>query len=295
MLIELLAGGVVAAKFFYDVNESCNMDEEALNKYGRAFEKAEEAALMVRKKAALTDRRLGNVVKKKKAIIQKTLPKFVQVYHRIQKIELEIKSNRNDLKWIDQNENMKTVKALTVSKKVEFTDKELLCGMIKDTLGCGVLGVALSISSTGLGLFGLATGIGSSMKKDSERYVSAARRQMSAANVVASQAESIVAFYDAVIARADRISGLLVAFNLLFNQSIKETNRVIDQNGLDVRHYSSADQGVLMTCVNIAAAIADIIDVPVINAEGEICEEAMEMILTGERYLQKMNQIFIER
>lgn len=81
-----------------------------------------------------------------------------------------------------------------------------------------------------------------------------------------------------------------MAMNALFIKSINETSLVIEKNGLDVRNYNSYDKGVLMTCVNIAVAISDIIDVPVVNEDGQICESAMEMIATGERYLEKMNQ-----
>ncbi len=93
------------------------------------------------------------------------------------------------------------------------------------------------------------------MIKDSERLLSAAKRQLSAANVAYSQAESICTVCDAVIARADRISRLLMAMNSLFLRSIEETGKTIQRNGLDVHDYSEKAKGTLMTCVNMAVAM----------------------------------------
>jgi hypothetical protein len=264
MIIEALAVGALA-KTFYSADKSLKMDEKALKKYAKAFERSEEAELLVKKKAEFADKRLMNVAKKKRAIVQNTVPKFVDVYSQIQKIELENKTTVNEIAIRDQVRKLAILDALSVSVKKEFTDKELVCGW-------------------------MTKGLGKLMEMDSERYLSAANSQMRAANVIYSQSESIGAVYDALVARADRISNLLMAMNALFIRSINETSKTIEKNGLDVRNYSAYDKGVLMTCVNIAVAISDIIDVPVVDEKGQICESANEMIMTGEKYLEKMNQ-----
>lgn len=264
MIIEALAVGALA-KTFYSADKSLKMDENALKKYAKAFERSEEAELLVRKKAEFADKRLMNVIKKKRSIVQSTVPKFVDVYSQIQKIELENKTAVNEIAIRDNVRKLAVLDALSVSVKRNFTDKELVCGLI-------------------------TKGFTKLMEMDSERYLSAANSQMRAANVVYSQSESIGAVYDAIVARADRISNLLMAMNALFIRSINETSLTIDKNGLNVRNYSDYDKGILMTCVNIAAAMSDIIDVPVVDEKGQICESAMEMILTGEKYLEKMNQ-----
>lgn len=264
MIIEALAVGALA-KTFYSVDKSLKMDEKALKKYAKAFERSEEAELLIRKKAEFADKRLMNVAKKKRAIVQGTVPKFVDVYSQIQKIELGNKTAVNEIVIRDHVRKLAVLDALSVSVKKDFTDKELVCGWI-------------------------TKGLGKMMEKDSERYLSAANSQMRAANVIYSQSESIGAVYDAIVARADRISNLLMAMNALFIRSINETSNTIGKNGLDVRNYSDYDKGVLMTCVNIAAAVSDIIDVPVVDEKGQISESANEMIMTGERYLEKMSQ-----
>lgn len=264
MIIEGLAAAAVA-KAFYDVNKSMKMDEKTLQKYAKAFEKQEEAALLLRSKEEFTDKRLANVAKKKRAIIQNTVPRFVDVYGKIQKIELESKTKVNEITAHENIGKLNTLQALSVSVKKQFSDKELVCGY-------------------------LMKGIPGLMVMDSERFMSAANNQMRSANVVYSQAQSVAEVYDAIVARADRIARLLVSMNVLFNKSIEETERVIEKNGLNVKNYTDFEKGVLMTCVNIACAVSDIIDIPVVDDKGKMYDSAVEMIETGEKYLLKMNQ-----
>lgn len=266
MLIELgLMGAPSFAKTLYDAYKSTNMDERAMQKYSQAFEKEQDAKLIVKRKAEYTDKRLANVAKKKRFVIQNTFPQFVSVYDKIQKIEIDQKNVSNEIIAYNSNDQF-VVKDLAISAKKEFTDKELVCGMI----------------------FG---GIGNLMVKESERNLSAANSQMRAANVAYSQAQSIAEVYDAIVGRADRIAKLIVAMNILFVRSINETEHTIDRNGYNVRNYNDYDKGILMTCVNIAKAMADILNIPVVESDGKISEKAVEMIENGEQYLDKMNAL----
>lgn len=265
MIIEgLVAASVV--KFFYSANKSLEIDEKALKRYAEAFEKSEEARILIRKKAEYTDKRLGNVAKKKRAIVQNTVPRFVKVYGQIQRIDLENKVSVNEIAIQQSANKLVAINSISISVKKDFTDKELVCGWI-------------------------TKGLGKLMEMDSERYLSAANNQMRQANVVYSQAQSVGEIYDAIVARADRIANLLMTMNALFIKSIEETEKVINKNGLNVRNYNDFDIGVLMTCVNMAAAMSDVIDVPVVDEEGIICESGIEMIETGEKYISKMKQL----
>lgn len=257
---------VAFAKTCCSVNKSLEMDKNALKKYAKAFERYEEAELLVRRKSEYTDKRLANVARKKRAIIQNTIPRFVEVYEQIQKIELENKPSTNEIAIRNSVQKLGVLNAVSMSVKKEFSDKELVCGFI-------------------------TRGLGKLMEMDSERFLSAANSQVRASNVVYSQAQSIGEAYDAICGRADRISQLLMAMNALFIKSISETEKVINANGLNVRNYSEYDKSVLMTCVNIAGAMSDIIDVPVVDEQGQLCQSAVSMIETGEQYLIKMNNL----
>ena len=264
MIVEGLAVGALI-KTIHSVDKATKMDEKALKKYARAFEQAEEAELLVKQKADYTDKRLANVAKKKRAILEVTVPNFVDVYKQIQKIELEGTNKVNELVLSKDIHQLSVLNDLSLSVKKDFTDKELVCGLI-------------------------TKGLGKMIEKDSERYLSAANSQLRASNVVVEQSKSIAAVYDAIVERADRIAKLLMAMNALFTKSINETQNTIERNGLDVRKYNENDKAVLMTCVNIAVAMSDLIDIPVVDANGQICQEAVNMITTGEQFIAKMNQ-----
>ncbi|NFF82263.1 hypothetical protein FC764_13640 [Clostridium botulinum] len=265
MILEIL-GASAFAHLIYSTDKCIKMDEKALERYAKAFEQSKKAELIVRNKEEYADKRLMNVVKKKRAIMKNTVPKFVEVYSQIQKIDLGDNVDTNEIAIHDNMGKLSIRNALSILNKKEFTDKALICGL-------------------------LTKGLGNIMVMDSERFLSAANNQMREANVVYSQSESICTVYDAIIARADRIAKLLVGMNVLFIRSIEETKRTIDKNGLNVNNYSDYDKGVLMIGVNIAAAMADIINVPVVTSEGDISAAAMETIVTGEEYLEKMNNV----
>lgn len=267
MIIEALTIGAVGAlaKTFYQVGKASKLDEAALAKYAKAFERSSEAELLIRRKAEYTDKRLANVAKKKRAVIEVTVPKFTEVYSQIQKIEFSGSTKANQITLAEKPDKPAALNAMSISVKQDFTNKELVCGCI-------------------------FKGVGKMIEKDSELYLSAARSQMRAANVAYSQAESIAAVYDAIIARADRIADLLMKMNAMFLGAIQETKDTIERNGLNAKNYSEYDEGILIMCVDLAVAMSDLINIPVVDEQGRICEAAEEMLATGESYLQQMNQ-----
>ena len=267
MLLELMGMAIGASVVEGSrLVKSAKMDDRALKKYAQAFEKNEEARQLVKTKTEFTDKRLMNVARKKRGVMEDAIPKFVEVYSQIQKIDLRGAEDSVNLPLSISEERQAGLQALTLSAKKAFTDKELVCGLMMKGLG----GMAI---------------------KDSERNLSAARNQLSQAEVIYSQAESVCAACDAVIARADRIAKLLTGLYVLFLKSIETTKETIERNGYNVRNYSETDKGVLMTCVNFAAALSDVMNVPVITQEGAVAETALETIETGEAYLANMQRV----
>ncbi len=161
---------------------------------------------------------------------------------------------------------MKDYFILKLCQKKDFTDKELVIGT-------------------------LLKGLAGMMIEDSKRNLAAARSQMSAANVMYSHAQSIAEFYDAIIARSDRIANLLRNMNALFVGIIGETEKIIASNGTDVKKYSEEDKSILMLCVNFAVAMTSLLDIPILDDSGNMADAAVEMIQTGEDYLSRMNEL----
>ena len=258
MLIELAA-------LAYCADKSNKMDAQALAKRSKAFTKEAEARDLVYQKRSTAEKKMQNVAKKKRAIIESTLPRFVEVYQKIQKIDLTI-SDKNELAVYNQFQKSNAIQAMQVVIQKPLTDGQLITEYI-------------------------FKGIGGMMIADSKRNLSAAKSQLSAANVVYSQAQSVAEVYDAIIGRAERIASLLMRMNALFLGSIFETEKVITQNGTNAKAYNQQDMGILMTCDNLAGAMSEIINIPVLDENGELCKAAVEMIQTGEAYIEQMNDL----
>ena len=264
MLLELVTG-IGATKFVKDMMDADETEKQALEKYNEAFEKQSEAKLLIQQKKEYTDKRLKNVEKKKSAILSVALPRFVEVYGKIQKIEIH-DPNRLlltvDPKTLQQLDRIQSISIVTPK---QLSDQE---SMIEFAF----------------------RGISGSIAKDAERRLSASRSQLSAAKVAYAQAESVAEVYAAIAERADRISRLLATMNMLFLRSIEETESTIRKNGTDVRNYTQYDKAVLMTCVNFAFATIDVLKIRVVDKNGTLYNAALPMIEQGEKYIAAMNR-----
>ena len=150
MLIELAA-------LAYCADKSNKMDAQALAKRSKAFTKEAEARDLVYQKRSTAEKKMQNVAKKKRAIIESTLPRFVEVYQKIQKIDLTI-SDKNELAVYNQFQKSNAIQAMQVVIQKPLTDGQLITEYI-------------------------FKGIGGMMIADSKRNLSAAKSQLSAANV----------------------------------------------------------------------------------------------------------------
>jgi len=265
MLIDVVVGTALAGAF-YQGNKSLKIDAQATAKYGKAFTRECEAEQLVRQKRDLADKRLENVAKKKKAIINSSLPMFVSVYENIQKVNVQMKDRQFEMIQYSDIEHRSILNSIGIVTKKEFTSRELIVGTF-------------------------LKGIPGMMVEDSKRNLSSARSQLSVANAVYSQAQSIAEVYDAIVERSDRIAKFLMNMNALFIGIISESQKIIDSNGTDIKKYSEHDKTILMLCVNFAVAMTNILDIPVIDENGKIAQKAVEMIQTGEDYLCRMNEI----
>lgn len=271
MLIEFAIGAAIgtSARWLHEGNKALKMDADAIAKYGKAFTREYEAQQLVQQKRDLADKRLENVAKKKKAIINSSLPMFIEVYGQIQKLNIQRKDRRFEMLEYSDIEKSGMLQSIDIVTKKEFTSKELVVG----TMFKGFSGMAV---------------------EDSKRNLSAARSQLSASNAVCSQAQSIAEVYDAIIGRSDRIAKLLMNMNALFIGIISESKKIIGTNGLNIKNYSDKDKSTLVLCVNFAVAITNLLDIPVLDENGEIAQTAVEMIQTGEEYLARINEIINE-
>lgn len=268
MLIELAVGGALINAVSKG-NQALKADAKAMEKRSRAFTRESEAQRLVSIKREDADKRMEKVAKKKRAIITVSIPKFISVYEHIQKLNIQQKERKYELLDLNAADEKYLLQTISLIPQKEFTDKELVVGVLLK----GISGMTL---------------------EDSKRNLSAARSQERAAEVVYSQAMSIAELYDAIIGRSERIAKLLTAMNALFLGSISEAEKIISRNGTDIKRYSEKEKITLTMCVNLAFAITELLDIPILDENGQIAAAASEMLQTGEENLRKMNGLINE-
>lgn len=73
-MIPSIVGAGIIGKFLYDINESHSMKEEAEEKRLEAIAREAEGWLLQKQEADRMQRRLNNIVRKRQAIMEYTLP-----------------------------------------------------------------------------------------------------------------------------------------------------------------------------------------------------------------------------
>ncbi len=252
-------------KTAYETNKSMEIDEKAIQKYGKAFTKSKDAAMRLQNKVEYMDKRLANVANKKRAIINVSFPEFIRVYENIQQIEIEQSFQKEDKQFLQTMNDFSVRNPIRSVPPEALTDKQLICTWFFH-------------------------GLGKTMIKDSERKLSAAKQTMSASNIYVANVESAEALSNAIIDRADRLAKLLTGMNFLFVKITKRADELIQEKGYDVKNYSDFEKGTLMTLVNIADAISECIQIPVVDEKGKMYEAAVEMIQKNEEYLKRMRE-----
>lgn len=265
---------IFGAKFLYDLNEASNNDERARDRINQAIGRESEARLMLKKEQALLDMRLENIIKKRKAVVEHSLPLFVKVYEKIQKVVIESKKSL----IIDSNvlESLGKVSTMTIHTYSRLSGKEDTYNFLLGGLG------GLCLGSVGGGLL---LGLGKSIKEDSERYLSAARRQLSEANAVYAQAENKAVAARAFGAFAERMASLTAMMNILFLRVTMRCDEVIKERESSQSPYSENDIKLFMTCANIAGVMSNILAAPIADASGKITSQGKELVESGQRML----------
>ena len=129
------------------------------------------------------------------------------------------------------------------------------------------------------------------MIEDSDRFLSQARKQLSAANVVQKEAENLAQSMDILIDKCNGISTLIAQLNFLFAKSIQNSSEIIARLGNEPSNYTQENRDVLMTCMNMADALKKICDAPVITPNGDITKEMERTVQLGKKYAQEINSV----
>lgn len=283
MLIEM--GVLAAAKVIYDMNESDKNDARSDRIVLKSAERKFEAENLERETRKVYQNSTEKLANRKRAILKSSFPRFKDVYERIMKINFN-----EDSRGIKELFSLDTLKeyneqmnAIFLLEPMKLTDQQLVASVL-------VPGAAGLLLTGNLGI-GLAWGLSSSIRKDSEMNITMANARKKQVTLYAQAVEAKKEAIDAVCWHLDSVSDILAKLNVLFLKSIKSTATIIEKNGYDGSNYSDEELAGVGMCMNLAKAVKDIVDMPIIDENNQVVSAAKEVIISGNAMLEQFQEL----
>lgn len=209
---------------------------------------------------------IQKLASRKKAIINYSLLPFVDLLGQIKKIDFNESDGIKELDSFDISSirtdavtYVSKIDAMTVATK-SFTSTDCLCL---------ILGVASLGGIPGLAMGTIAAACTSSAK-DSERRLKNAELESERAGVIVERVNIEKLKINNSLSYVKRYTEVLTQLNQLFFKSQKSAREVIDKCGTTKTNYSVDDRKCLATWINIAKAIKDLLDEPILDQNGNI-------------------------
>lgn len=282
MVGSIIGGGITLAKFIHDMNEADKNTAMANRMSVKAANTMGEAEARERANNSKFRDSKNKVVNRKSAVIKSAFPQFMSVYDKILKIEFN--HNTEGIKEIFQKSKLDEFNSymgsLITFNPPSLTDNQLLAGFVVDGIKGSLVGANFLIS-----------GITGSIVKDSELLITAAHAQKKQATLYREAVESKGTALEVVCFYMDKVSEVVSKFNGLFLKSIRTTEGIIDKNGYDGNKYSDSELEKIGICMNLAVALKDIIDTPIIDEQNEITNAAKKLVETSEQFIMSFSNM----
>ena len=136
----------------------------------------------------------------------------------------------------------------------------------------------------------LKGGLPGLMIDDSKRNMAIAGKHLRIAESYANNAENICTMTEHIIQEANKVSDLLGALNIILLRAIKNSNDLIHVRGFNKNNYSEEDREILRNTINIAKAIKDIIDSPVLDDDGIINNQLKDCYCFAKDFYMRLNE-----
>ena len=270
-MFPIIVGGIIGAKSISDIWQADKYEREARSVNYEAYSLIETANRKLKSQSEKTESTLMKLANRKRGIMSSSLPKFIEVYEKIKRIEFEDVDLSDDSKaLIIQSENINAINKMISVSGVQLSDKE-------------IIGTYLFSIEYG-GLFG-------AIKKDAKINLDLAYTRSDEAEIIAHNIDTARIAIEAIIAKAERFLKLLAQMNMLFLKSLQYTSELIERNGYNKHNYSVEDKKALMNCMNFAKAVKDILTVPLFDSDGKVSQQVNQALETGNEYINQLQAV----
>lgn len=265
-----VAIGVTVGKIVYDMQKSDKLNEQAEKKTMKSFARIADAQNAQREAEDTMNHAVLRLANRKRAVLSTSMKDFLNLYERL------IKINFTDSEGIKELQGFSLLEAEGLHAQVSLIHNMPASPVITKNMVVGWLFG---------GGFGAVT---SSIVDDAERSLDQACIQSKQANAIVQQAETINLAYQAITERANRMTEVLTKLNILMVKGLQQSNAIVEKNGIDKKNYTLDDRKSLAACINLAGAVKTVLDVPIIDKNGELTQKSLETIHYGEQCLQAM-------
>lgn len=265
--LSLLIG---SAGLVVQINKSMKIDEETTKKNIRAFTRTAEAE---RKLQLCRDRFFNKLVicaKRKNGILIGPLKRFIDIYENLKKLSFTAGAGIEELDKIGEITNQ-------ISQCVSLPD--ISSGKI--------------MSNSQLLVTYALTGIGGLMIKDSKMNLDLAKRNLSQANAISAQIDTICIALDGIGTHADIITDTLQKLGMLYNKSLNNVSNIFKTNGYNFAIYSDDDIAAIDISKQLTTLIFRIINTPIVDENGAIEKESIIAIESGRQMLDSIENKYM--
>lgn len=247
------------------VNKSTKLDAEAARKNSKAFTKAADAKYKLERCQENLFEKLRLNAVRKNGILTCHLKLFQEQYSVIRTIQFRKGRGIEELEQIEaiQSELKQYVSMPTIANGVVMKDSQLL------------LSIALR-------------GIGGVMVQESKINVKVASQNLSKANAMVAQADSICIAVDGISEHVEIVTKLLEKLGMLYMKSINNIKSILERNGTDPEKYTDEDINAINLSLDMTKLVYRIINTPLIDSKGKIEQESVKVIRDGQQMLDRI-------
>lgn len=263
-MLGTITTGAIIAKMASDMKKSDELNERAERKRTQAFRTISEAQADRMCEEEKMNKAILKLITRKKAILMTSIKSFIEVYGKIRQIKFNESDGIKELEQFSPACCDEIQNQLVIIHQQSIAPASITKNMVKGFLFTGIGGM-----------------ITASIVDDAQNQLDMARDKAKQARVIAEQQKIYSLSYQSISNRANHMTDVLTALNKLFVKSISNTEKLINEKGTDKTKYAPDHIKQIGVCLNLAKAVKDILDAPILDKKGNLSQETLKVIQNG--------------
>lgn len=272
MLLQLLSLTSLAYAA-YETNNSIELSHKAERKREKAVERENDAYRKVKRAEKRAEDSFTKLYNIRKAISNSSLKNFYNVFMPISTLSfLQSMNDMSNKKIISIRDSFKEIEGVTTIYAEPMTNKQQMT----------------------LLLFG-PVGIMYGARKESEKDLAYANKQMRLAGLIEQQSDNQTLVLDTMTQKNEMMWKLLRDLNLLFMRATNECRKTIEKNGIKEENYTDQELDYLRFCIQLADLICKLSNESIVDKNGDFSQKVISYTEQGNKILENVNLQLMNR